>query len=159
MINACTLAMEFDSMLPQLERPEYTEGHEGFIHLCEMSGDVETMTMEYIIRDFEKDGLEEKKQKFREAAEELDRRYGEGRATLTGLAEYSNPRDEIMKAGAVMRICQEAFRQCGIEEKITPIRGGTDGSTLAEKGLACVKSVPGRGTIIIAAGNMFRSTP
>lgn len=137
MINACSLAMEFDRLLPNFERPEYTEGREGFIHLCEMSGDVEKVKMEYIIRDFDNEGLEAKKCSLENAAITLNDKYGQGRVILKGFHEYSNPRDAIMENGEIIDICKKAFCECGIEAKITPIRGGTDGSTLAEKGLPC----------------------
>lgn len=137
MINACSLAMEFDRLLPTLERPEYTEGHEGFIHLCEMNTEVEKAKMEYIIRDFEKEGLEIKKKSMENAAKILNDKYGQGRVVLKGMHEYSNPRDAILEKDHIMDVCKKAFDECGIEAKITPIRGGTDGSTLAERGLPC----------------------
>ncbi len=71
------------------------------------------------------------------AAKALNDKYGQGRVVLKGFHEYSNPRDAIMAKGEIIDICKKAFHKCGIEAKITPIRGGTDGSTLAEKGLPC----------------------
>lgn len=137
MVNACTLAREFDQLLPQRERPEYTEGYEGFIHLCELTADVDSAKMEYILRDFEQDGLEQKKRVFAEAAQALNVKYGQERVVLKGEHEYTNPRDAILSAGSIMDTCKKAFKECGIEPVLTPIRGGTDGSTLAEKGLPC----------------------
>lgn len=137
MRNACTIAMEFDRLLPEKERPEYTEGREGFLHLCEMRGEVESAVLEYILRDFEEDGLEEKRQMLKGAADQLNAVYGAGTITLEEQYEYSNPRRLIEEAGDLLTVCAKAFGACGISARITPIRGGTDGSTLADKGLAC----------------------
>lgn len=137
MINACTMAMEFDQLLPREERAEYTEGHEGFIHLCELNAEVEKAKMEYLLRDFEKEGLEKKKILFQSAADTLNQKYGQERVSLSGMHEYSNPREAILAAGNIMDLLKSAFVKCGIEPAVVPIRGGTDGSTLAEKGLPC----------------------
>lgn len=138
MINACTLAAEFDRLLPQDMRPENTEGREGFIHLYEVNAQVESAKLGYILRDFEIDGLENKKLLFQKAAETIEKRYGEGRVKLTGIHEYSNPKAEIEKHPELIETCLKAYRNCGVKPIIKPIRGGTDGSTLADKKLACV---------------------
>lgn len=137
MRNASTLAMEFDRLLPEKQRPEYTEGREGFIHLCEMKGEVDSATLEYILRDFEKEGLEEKRLMLIATAGKLNAVYGAGSITLEEQYEYSNPRQVIEDAGDLLEVCVSAFDACGISPRVTPIRGGTDGSTLADKGLAC----------------------
>lgn len=138
MINAITLGMEFDALLPQDVRPEYTAGREGFIHMWKFSGDVENTTLEYILRDFDRDGIEQQKKWFQDAAQQLNDKYGKTRVTLVGEHEYSNPKELVEQKGCLLDTCAKAFQQCGIEPNIIPVRGGTDGSTLAEKGLACV---------------------
>ncbi len=137
MINASTLAMEFDSLLPRDQRAEYTEGHQGFVHLYEMNGTVESASLSYILRDFSKEGLTEKQKILENAAETINRKYGYECITLSWEHEYSNPYEEILKIEGLKELCEKAFRECGIEPVITPIRGGTDGSTLVEKGLPC----------------------
>lgn len=138
MIHACTMAMEFDRLLPADQRPEFTEGREGFYHLCEMKGDVENAVMEYILRDFDKDGLQIKVENVKKAAAQLNEKYGKNRVALEYLHEYSNPGELIREMPEFVERCMEAFRLCGIEPEVTPIRGGTDGSTLSEKGLPCL---------------------
>ncbi|MEG0292167.1 MAG: peptidase T [Anaerovoracaceae bacterium] len=138
MVNASYIAMEFDGMLPKGERAEYTEGHEGFTHLYEMEGEVESASLGYILRDFEKNGLTEKIDRFEEIAKTLNDKYGEGTIKLEGEYEYSNPKEIVLNKDGLLEMCEEAYRQCGIEPIIEPIRGGTDGSTLADKGLACM---------------------
>ncbi len=137
MIHACTLAMEFDRLLPEDQRPEFTEGREGFYHLCEMKGDVENAVLEYILRDFDKDGLQTKIDSVKKAADSLNEKYGQTRVRLEYLHEYSNPGELIREVPELMNVCMEAFELCGIQPTVVPIRGGTDGSTLSEKGLAC----------------------
>lgn len=137
LVNACTIAREFDQLLPQKERPEYTEGYEGFIHLYEMKAEVDTAELQYLLRDFDKEGLENKKEIFQNAAKSLNEKYGQERVILIGEHEYINPKEAILSVDGIMDVFKQAFRECGIEPIISPIRGGTDGSTLAEKGLAC----------------------
>ncbi|MEG0729583.1 MAG: peptidase T [Anaerovoracaceae bacterium] len=137
LVNASTIAFEFDAMLPKFERPEYTEGYEGFIHLCEIKGDVEEAYMDYIIRDFEKEGIEAKKKMMVDVAKQLNEKYNQERVVLEGFMEYGNPRDEIVKHKNFIELIEEAYIASGVKPYNEPVRGGTDGSTLAEKGIAC----------------------
>ena len=137
MIHACSLAMELDGLLPGDQRPQFTEGREGFYHLCEMKGDVETTSMEYILRDFDRDVLQARIDAVQAAAESLNRKYGQDRVKMSVFHEYSNPWEILKDRPALVEGCKEAFSVCGMEPVITPIRGGTDGSTLSEKGLPC----------------------
>ena len=137
MIHACALAMELDGLLPGDQRPQVTEGREGFYHLCEMKGDVETASMEYILRDFDRAVLQARIDAVQAAAESLNRKYGQDRVKISVFHEYSNPWEILKDRSALVEGCKEAFSVCGMEPVITPIRGGTDGSTLSEKGLPC----------------------
>lgn len=137
LVNACTIAREFDQLLPQRERPEYTQGYEGFIHLYEVKAEVDNAELQYLLRDFDKEGLENKKELFQNTAKLLNEKYGQDRVELIGEHEYINPKEAILSVNGIMEVFKKSFRECNIEPIISPIRGGTDGSTLAEKGLAC----------------------
>lgn len=137
LVNACTIAREFDQLLPQRERPEYTEGYEGFMHLYEMKADVDYAELQYLLRDFDKEDLESRKKVFQNTAQALNEKYGQERVALIGEHEYTNPKEVILAVDGLTDVFKKAFRECNVEPVIKPIRGGTDGSTLAEKGLAC----------------------
>ncbi len=140
MINAARIASEFDSLLPPDEIPERTEGYEGFHHLIEMQGSCEHAALDYIIRDHSAEKFEEKQQVFREAAEEINRRYGKNGVpvlTLTLKESYRNMREQIEPHMVVIDRVKEAMADLGIEPRIHPIRGGTDGARLSYMGLPC----------------------
>ncbi len=137
MINALEIAREIDSMLPSNERPQYTEGYEGFYHLCSLLGDVESAKMEYIIRDHSLDEFERRKVEIWSIVDFLQKRYGEGTIILTIKDQYFNMKRMITPHPELITKADEAMRSIGIEPIHRPIRGGTDGSRLSFMGLPC----------------------
>lgn len=137
MVNACSLAMEFDSLLPARERPEFTEGREGFYHLDSMTANVERAELEYIIRDHDRGKLEERKAVVSRAADELNRRHGAGTVELTLTDSYYNMREVIEGHLHLVENAGEAIRRAGLTPLTQPVRGGTDGSRLSFMGLPC----------------------
>lgn len=137
MINAILIAQEFQSMLPAFENPMYTEKYEGFYHLDSISGTVEAVKCDYILRDHDKALLELKKERFQKAADFLNDKYGEGTVTAVIKDSYSNMREIIEENMHLIDKACEAMKEKGIEPIITPIRGGTDGARLSFMGLPC----------------------
>ena len=138
MINTSMLALEFDRLLGIDERPENTEGYEGFVFLEKMHTEVAEGYVDYCLRDFTESGMKEKRMRFSTVAETMNKKYGEGTVEIEEVYEYSNPENIISKkAPCLVELCGQAYRENGLEPKIVPIRGGTDGSTLAGKGLPC----------------------
>ncbi len=135
MINSLLLAMEFNAMLPVNERPEYTEGREGFIHLFLMNGTAETTKLVYIIRDHDRALMEKRKQYMLDAAVFLNRRFGEGHVELEIKDQYYNMREMIEPVFHIVEDARQAMMSLGIEPVIVPVRGGTDGSRLSFMGL------------------------
>ncbi|MBO5110370.1 MAG: peptidase T [Clostridia bacterium] len=135
--NAITVAMEFDALLPKMDVPEKTEGYEGFHHVCEISGDIELANVAYIIRDHDRAKFEMRKDYFRRAAEEINRRYGEGTLELILKDSYYNMKEIIEEHSYTVERAIRAMKDVGIEPKIMPIRGGTDGARLSFMGLPC----------------------
>lgn len=138
MINALLVGMEFQSLLPVFENPMYTEGYEGFFHLDQFRGDVESAHMEYIIRDHDREKFEKKKELFEEAAAYLNRKYGEGTVVVKLKDSYYNMKEKIEPENLyLIDIAGEAMKALGIAPQVTPIRGGTDGARLSYMGLPC----------------------
>ncbi len=137
MINASNVAMEFHGALPAMERPEHTEGREGFYHLTHMSGDVSHARLAYILRDHDAGKLEMKKQTMELIAKRLNERYGAGTVTLAIEDSYQNMIEQIKPHMHLIDTASEALRMAGIEPCIVPIRGGTDGARLSWMGLPC----------------------
>ncbi len=137
MINASLVAMEFAGMLPAWERPEHTEGYEGFYHLIGMSGDEEGAELNYILRDHDLAKLEERKATMQRIADMLNKRYGAGTVTPVLRDSYRNMREVVETHPEVIERARQAFLANGIEPLIQPIRGGTDGATLSFRGLPC----------------------
>lgn len=135
MINSILLAMEFNSMLPQFERPEHTEGYEGFFHLEKISGRVEATKMMYIIRDFDKSRLEARKDRMSKAADYLNDKYGKRTIELEIVDQYYNMREIIDQEIHVVENAEKAMRLAGVTPITRPIRGGTDGARLSHRGL------------------------
>lgn len=135
MINSALVAMEFNAMLPVNERPEYTEGREGFIHLTQISGSVENTKMVYIIRDHDRVLLERRKQYMVDAASLLNHRLGKGHVELEITDQYYNMREMIEPVYHIVEDARLAMIELGIEPIIVPVRGGTDGSRLSFMGL------------------------
>lgn len=135
MVNSAKIAMEFQSMLPAEEAPEFTDGYDGFYHLSSIKGDVEETELQYIIRDFDKKGFEARKATMEQITKKLQAVYGEERITLTIRDQYFNMREKIEPVKFIVDIAGEAMKQLDIEPHILPIRGGTDGSQLSYMGL------------------------
>ena len=137
MVNSQYIAMEYQSLLPVFQKPEYTEGYEGFIHLTDMSGEVEQSTLRWIIRDHDREKFEEKKAVMVAAAEFINRKYGEGTLELTVKDSYFNMKQCIEPVMYVVDRAKEAMRAVGMDAHEVPIRGGTDGARLSYEGLPC----------------------
>ncbi len=137
MINAISVAEEFDLLLPHLERPEYTSGYEGFFHLVAMSGTVENASLSYIVRDHDKDMFTRRKAAMQNVADKINSRYGEGTATLVMKDQYYNMREAVEPHYHIVEKAIEAMKMAGIKPKVQPIRGGTDGAKLSFMGLPC----------------------
>ncbi len=137
MVNSMYLAMEFQSMLPAAQKPEYTDGYEGFIHLTHMEGAVEQSTLSYIIRDHNMERFAEKKAVLTAAAEFLNKKYGEKAVALTIQDSYFNMRKCIEPHLHIVERAKAAMEASGMTPEEMPIRGGTDGARLSYEGLPC----------------------
>lgn len=135
MVNSAKIAMEFHSKLPAEEAPEHTEGYEGFFHLSSINGDVEETTLNYIIRDFDQDSFQARKDLMQKITNELRLLYGEYRIELEMNDQYYNMKDKIEPVKEIVDIAYEAMENLGIKPIVKPIRGGTDGSQLSYMGL------------------------
>lgn len=135
MINSILLAMEFNAMLPVNERPEFTEGREGFAHLMSVKGTVESTKLVYIIRDHDRSVLEKRKQYMQDAAAYLNRRLGKTIVELEIKDQYYNMREKIEPVYHIVEDARQAMLSLGIQPVIVPVRGGTDGSRLSYMGL------------------------
>ena len=136
MINALHIAAEISQMFPQSERPETTEGYEGFYHLNDINGNVENATMVYIIRDHSKEKFEYRKQYMKDAISKVSEKYN-GRVTLELNDQYYNMKETVEPVKFIVDIAEEAMKECDITPIIVPIRGGTDGARLSFMGLPC----------------------
>ena len=138
MVNSQYIAMEFQSLLPAAQKPEYTEGYEGFIHLIDMNGEVECSKLRYIVRDHDMIKFQEKKNVLAVATEFINQKYGEDTAKLTLKDSYFNMRSVIdPKYMHVVERAKRAMTAAGIDAREVPIRGGTDGARLSFEGLPC----------------------
>ena len=136
MINALQIAAEISQMIPQSQRPETTEGYEGFYHLNDINGNVENATMVYIIRDHSKEKFEYRKQYMKDAISKINERY-DGRVTLELNDQYYNMKEKVEPVKFIVDIVEDAMKECDITPIIVPIRGGTDGARLSFMGLPC----------------------
>ncbi|MBS0000915.1 MAG: peptidase T [Cyclobacteriaceae bacterium] len=137
MINAIHLAMEFNGLLPVQQRPEFTQGYEGFFHLIDFSGQVEQATFRYIVRDHDREKFEIKKKMIMDCAGFMNKKYGEGRVRVELKDQYYNMHEKVAPVKFIVDIAEEAMIELGIQPVIKPIRGGTDGSKLSYMGLPC----------------------
>lgn len=137
MINACLVAMEINSLLPGMETPRGTEGYEGFYHLCNMSGDCASASLTYIVRDFDSQFFEARKNTLRLIEKNLNEKWGEGCVTLTITEQYRNMAEVITGCMHLIDNAVKAAETAGVVPQMIPIRGGTDGSQLSFKGLPC----------------------
>lgn len=137
MVNSQYIAMEFQSLLPIHQRPEATEGYEGFFHLMDMKGEVELSELRYIIRDHNMGKFEEKKKVMTAAADFLNAKYGAGTVELTIRDSYFNMKKCIEPVMYVVERAKQAMANVGMNPREVPIRGGTDGARLSYEGLPC----------------------
>lgn len=137
MINALQVAADINSLLPVWERPEHTEGYEGFYHLTGISGSVEKASMEYIIRDHSRGKFEEKKCFLTDVVALLARKYGKDVITLELKDQYYNMREMVEPYPEVIDRAMKAMQKAGVTPVVRPIRGGTDGARLSYMGLPC----------------------
>lgn len=137
MKNASLMAMEFNSLLPKDQIPSKTEGYEGFFHLIDMSGDCEHAQLTYIIRDHDMAKFTAKKAQLLFVAEAINQRYGQGSCTASVRDSYFNMKEIIDEHMYTVDRARKAMEELGIEPKILPIRGGTDGARLSFMGLPC----------------------
>jgi tripeptide aminopeptidase len=137
MLNSMRIASQFIGMLPRHETPEHTEGYEGFYHLTSINGDVEKTVLSYIIRDHDRARFESRKVEMQHLTNKINAEFGENTAALDLKDQYYNMKEKIEPVMHVIDIAFEAIKQAGIEPKVKPIRGGTDGAQLSFKGLPC----------------------
>ncbi len=137
MTSALLIAMEIQSMLPVFENPAFTEHYEGFSHLNDMSGTVENAEMTYIIRDHDMEKFNEKKIRFEKIASYLNEKYGKNTVNINIMDSYYNMKEKILPHMHIIDTAKKAMEELGIEVKIIPIRGGTDGARLSFMGLPC----------------------
>ena len=137
MKNAALYAAEFVSLLPAHEIPAETEGYEGFYHLLGIEGGIESAKVTYIIRDHDRVKFEEKKRVFLAAGEKINEKYGAGTCKVTVKDSYYNMKEIIDANLYTVERAETAMREVGIEPKVIPIRGGTDGARLSFMGLPC----------------------
>ena len=135
MINAAAVATEFHSMVPQNEVPEKTKGYEGFYMLTYIGGEVDEAKLSYILRDFDLDGLNQRKAKIEEIAKTLQQKYGEDRIIVEIKDSYYNMKEKIEPVMYIIDLAKKAMKDADIEPKIVPIRGGTDGARISYMGI------------------------
>lgn len=137
MINASLIANKIASMLPAQQRPEHTEGYEGFFHLLSMNGNVEKAEMEYIIRDHDFKKFEAKKKLLKEIVAVVNTELGKELVQLELKDQYYNMRQKVEPVMYVVEIAEEAMKMAGVTPNVKAIRGGTDGARLSYEGLPC----------------------
>lgn len=137
MINAALVGCEIAGMLPENETPANTEGREGFYHLCDMSGDVASATISYIVRDHDKNVFESRLNRLRTIEVEMNQKYGAGTVSLNISHSYENMLSVIEKNMYTIDLAREAISSVGLEPLSRPVRGGTDGARLSFMGLPC----------------------
>ena len=137
MVNSQYIAMEYQSLLPTAQKPEYTEGYEGFIHLTDMHGEVENSQLRYIIRDHDMAKFQEKKRLMTAAADFLNDKYGPGTVEIALRDSYFNMREKIEPCMEIVDRAKEAMALAGMNPREVPVRGGTDGARLSYEGLPC----------------------
>ncbi len=137
MVNAAAVACEIQASLPEAETPSHTEGREGFYHLTDMSGDVASATLSYIIRDHDKDSFASRLDTLRALEKKMNEKYGAGTVSLKITDSYSNMLEIIEQHPFVVELAREAIASTGLTPISRPVRGGTDGARLSFMGLPC----------------------
>ncbi len=136
LVNSQLIGMEIQSMLPD-ERPETTEGYEGFFHLMNINGNTEMTKMRYFVRDHSREKFEERHETLRQIAKAMNEKYGQGTVELEILESYYNMREKIEPCMHLVDIAKKAITDAGLTPDVSPVRGGTDGARLSFKGLPC----------------------
>jgi tripeptide aminopeptidase len=137
MLNAILIGMELNALLPVNQRPEFTQGYDGFFHIVKFEGTVESASFKYIVRDHDRKKFEQKKVLIKDCVDLLNKRYGEGVIELTLKDQYFNMREQVEPVIHIVETAQKAMEELGIEPIVVPIRGGTDGARLSYMGLPC----------------------
>ena len=137
MKNAIIIGMELNDLLPVGQRPDLTEGYDGFFHIISFNGTGEEADFGYIIRDHDRKKFEDKKELIRKCVDFINMKYGEGTATLEVKDQYYNMREQVEPYYFIVEKAIKAMEMADIKPKIQPIRGGTDGANLSFKGLPC----------------------
>ena len=137
MKNSMLIAMELNSMLPGHQTPEHTENYEGFYHLTDFQGTVESTTISYIIRDHDKEEFNRKKDLMIKIVDHLNIKYGSRTVKIIMVDQYYNMREKILSSFHVVELAIRSMKELGINSKVIPIRGGTDGAKLSFMGLPC----------------------
>ena len=137
MVNAGNLFCDFNALLPYVQRPEYTEGYEGFYHLEGVSATVDHATARYIVRDHDATKFQQKLDLIDAAAAMLNQRLGEERVTVEIKQQYRNMAEIVCDYPELIDVAKEAYLACDVEPQVLPIRGGTDGAQLSFRGLPC----------------------
>ena len=137
MRNAALIAAQYQSMLPVQETPAHTEGYEGFFHLHHMEGDVSHATLEYLIRDHDRESFERRKALLSTLADKLNAEYGAQLVTVKTKDTYYNMKEQILPHMELIELAKTAMEETGITPNVVPIRGGTDGARLSFMGLPC----------------------
>ena len=136
MINSIRVANQFITMLPRWETPEHTEGYEGFYHLVGIQGSVEETVLSYLIRDHDRDRFERRKREIEHLVNKTNAEFP-GSTTVEIKDQYYNMREKIEPVMHIIELAERAMREAGVQPKVQPIRGGTDGAQLSFKGLPC----------------------
>lgn len=137
MRNAVSMAAEWQMSLPAGERPEYTDGYEGFYHSLRICGGTDKVELDMILRDHDKEILARRKEFLLSLAQMMNKKYGEGSVECVLKDSYGNMKEFIMPVYEIVERAQNAMRACGVEPVLVPVRGGTDGSALSAMGLPC----------------------
>lgn len=137
MINSMNIAAQFQLMMPAEETPEGTEGYEGFYHLKSMDAGVAKTELGYIVRDFSREGMAERKAFMQQKVDELNEKLEKGRVELILTDSYFNMREMVEPHPHVIELAKQAMTACDVQPDIKPIRGGTDGARLSFMGLPC----------------------
>ncbi|MCQ2312130.1 MAG: peptidase T [Paludibacteraceae bacterium] len=149
MINSMRIGYQLAVMLPRWETPEHTQEYEGFYHLIGMNGTVEETVLNYIIRDHDRARFESRKREMEHLVRKVNREYGEGTAEIELRDQYYNMREKVAPVMHIIDLVKASMKEIGIEPKVQPIRGGTDGARLSFEGLPCPN--------IFAGGENFHS--
>ena len=158
MINSVMVAMHLDSQLPKQERPEFTEGYEGFFHLYDINGSVEETLMKYIIRDHDPVKFSERRKLLNEAVTETGKHFPGATVRAVMKDQYFNMKEIIEANYHIIESAIKAYRMAGIEPVIKPFRGGTDGARLSFMGLPCPNLFTG-GHNYMLTGNIVAGNP